>query len=405
MPHEKREHRKRAPRKSVISHNAKLHAQTSTSWTLCIALTEKGCIEASAFHTALYVEILREHAREAHELGIECFLVVDGVKEIDRDDLALLEAEHDVRRAGNQRERRLLTEHGGLHAVLDRRRAAALDMTEHGDARVNARLFLDDLAEAHAVACALGDHDDAVTLTGRILRLDVLAHLIEVVLDLRHEHVLRAARDAGLHGEPAGLMPHDLDDHDAAVRRRRIAQLVERVDDRIGRRVAADRVVRAPDIVVDRAGKPHDGDARLLREQRAAREAAVAADDDEALDAALLEVLIALAASLRRLELRAARRPEERAAALDDVADAAARELDNIVLEHTVIAVLDAIDLHALIERRAHDSARRRVHARAVAAGRHDGNRFFNHFYISPVLRNYLLSLRAYYLSILVNQR
>ena len=169
------------------------------------------------------------------------------------------------------------------------------------------------------------------------------------------------------------------------MRRSRVAKLVDRIDDRVGRRIAANRVVHAPDIVVDRARQADDRQSRLLREQRAARQAAVAADDDEAFNPTLHEVLIALATAFRRLELRAAGRPEERAATLDEVADAAARELLDVVIEHALIAVIDAIDFYTLVKCRTDNGTRRSIHARAVAARCHYSNRFFDHGNISPI--------------------
>ena len=108
-------------------------------------------------------------------------------------------------------------------------------------------------------------------------------------------------------------------------------------------------------------------------------------DDDEAFDPTLHEVLKALAAAFRRLEFRAASRSEERAAALDEVADAAARELLDVVIEHALIAVVDAIDFYTLVECRTDNGTRRSIHARAVAARCHYSNRFFDHGNISPI--------------------
>ena len=48
------------------------------------------------------------------------------------------------------------------------------------------------------------------------------------------------------------------------------------------------------------------------------------------------------------------------------------------------IAVVDAPDLDALVERRAHDSTRAGIHAGAVAAARHHCNTF-QHVYIPLV--------------------
>ena len=258
-------------------------------------------------------------------------------------------------------------------------------MAEDRDARVDARLLLYGLADLDGRAGAFRHDDDAVTLACIVHCLDLFAHRVDVELDLRYEDELSAARDAGHHGQPAGVAAHDLDEHDAAMCRSRVTQLVDCIDNRVRSRIAADRVVHAPDVVVDRARQADNRQARLFREQRAARQAAVTADDDEAFDPTLHEVLKALAAAFRRLEFRAASRSEERASALDEIADAAARELLDIVIEHALIAVIDAIDFYTLVECRTDNGTRRSIHARAVAARCHYSNRFFDHGNISPI--------------------
>ena len=258
-------------------------------------------------------------------------------------------------------------------------------MAEDRYARIDARLLLDGLADLDGRASAFRYDDDAVALACVVHLLDLLAHRVDVELDLRDEDELSAACDAGHHGQPAGVAAHDLNEHDAAMCRSRIAQLVDGIDDRVGRRVAANRVVHAPDIVVDRARQADDWQARLLREQRAACQTAIAADDDEAFNPTLHEVFIALATAFRRLELRAASRSEERATALDEVADAAARELLDIVIEHALVAVVDAIDFYTLVKCRTDNGTCRSIHARAVAARCHYSNRFFDHGNISPI--------------------
>ena len=80
------------------------------------------------------------------------------------------------------------------------------------------------------------------------------------------------------------------------------------------------------------------------------------------------------AAALGRLPALAARRAEECTAALDDVAHILGLQFAQILLEQPVIAVVDPPDLHALIERRACNRARRCIHPRAVSPARHDCN-------------------------------
>ena len=80
------------------------------------------------------------------------------------------------------------------------------------------------------------------------------------------------------------------------------------------------------------------------------------------------------AASFRCLPALAAGRPEEGAAALNDVPHILGLQLPQILLKQPVIAVVDAPDLHSLIERCTCNRTRRRIHPGAVSPARHDCN-------------------------------
>ena len=76
-------------------------------------------------------------------------------------------------------------------------------------------------------------------------------------------------------------------------------------------------------------------------------------------------------------------RAEERAAALDQIAHAPRGEFFDLVVEHTLITVVDSEDFDALEKRRPNHRARRRVHARAVAAGSHYRYRILNSHFLT----------------------
>ena len=107
--------------------------------------------------------------------------------------------------------------------------------------------------------------------------------LLDVERVLGDEDLVGTAGDARGDGDPADVVTHDLDDHDAVVRLRRGVHPVERLGGDADRGVEADRAVGAPDVVVDRlrgADHPDTG----LGELPGGREGAVAADADERLD-------------------------------------------------------------------------------------------------------------------------
>ena len=184
-------------------------------------------------------------------------------------------------------------------------------------------------------------------------------------------------------------MPHDLEHDDAAMCRSRIAQLVDGVDDRVGRRIAANRIVRTPDIIVDGARQADDRHARLLGEQRRATQGAVTTDDDEAFDAAVLQILIAELATLRRLPAFAASRAEEGTTALDDVANILGLHLEHILIQQAMIAIIDAPDLDPFEQCCTHNGTRCRVHARTISTAGHHGNTFQRHVEIPLAANTY----------------
>ena len=92
----------------------------------------------------------------------------------------------------------------------------------------------------------------------------------------------------GRRGDPARVPAHDLDDHHAVVALRGGVDAVDGLGRDGHRGVEPDRLVRAPDVVVDRLGDGHDPDARLGDLARGVQRA-VAADADERLDALRLQ--------------------------------------------------------------------------------------------------------------------
>ena len=203
--------------------------------------------------------------------------MVYGIVQINAHDLAEIEAKDNIRGTGNERQRRTLTEHTGLDTVLNTRRTASLNMPQYRYTRINFRLLSYDLADFDGRADALRYDNDAVALAACIGLLDFLADLIDIKLYLWYEHIFRTSGNAGHHGQPAGFTAHDLDEDDAPMRRSRITKLIDGIDNRIGCGIRSNRIIRAPYIVVNRAGQADDRHAHPGK-KCSASEAAVAAD-------------------------------------------------------------------------------------------------------------------------------
>src|SRR5205823_5807750 len=181
------------------------------------------------------------------------------------------------------------------------RRAAALQVAEHDRSRLFAgqlgngrtqlradpakpldvllvRRFLQDRAAALGKR-ALRHDDDAELRAPFVAGAQPLGDDVDVERDFRNEDRVRAACDAGVQGNPSGVAPHDLDDHDAMVRFGRRVQAIDRFGRKRDGGVEAETVRRADDIVVDGLRDADERDA-ALEELVADRERAVAADRD-----------------------------------------------------------------------------------------------------------------------------
>ena len=146
-----------------------------------------------------------------------------------------------------------------------------------------------------------------------------------------------------------------------------IAQLIDALYGGIQGGIKADGVFGGGDIVIDGAGQPDGGDAER-RELLCAAEGAVAADDDQTVNAAGTQNLHRLFLSLLGGEFLAAGGIQDGAAPVNDVADGAFLQLVHPVLHQSLVSVKNAVDGVALMQGGAHHAADGRIHAGGVAA-------------------------------------
>ena len=152
------------------------------------------------------------------------------------------------------------------------------------------------------------------------------------------------------------------------MRLHRVAQTVDGLDRRIGRRVIADGIIGAADVIVDRCGDTNNGNA-VLRQLQQTAERAIAAHSDNAFQPQQLTGRNRLLLAFLRREFVAARRIENGAAAIDDVRDAVGVQLDKISVDQTVVAAADADAVDPEQIRCTYHCAHRCVHAGRVTAG------------------------------------
>ena len=135
------------------------------------------------------------------------------------------------------------------------RRAAALHVAQDGGARAlpGARFDLDG-ERVHVGHMLTHDHQ-RVALAARNPGVDLREQRRLVKAAFRHNHKFGAARYRAGQRQIAAAAPHHFDDRDALVRRRRIAQTINRIGDHAQRGVKANRHIGTGNIVVDSAGQ------------------------------------------------------------------------------------------------------------------------------------------------------
>ncbi len=161
---------------------------------------------------------------------------------------------------------------------------------------------------------------------------------------------------------------HHLDEEEAFVAGGGVAQLVDGLDYGVKGGIVTDGLVGAVQIVVDGARETHDGHVELVGEHLRARQRSVAADDYQRVDARGLHVFVSLTTTLLGAELLAARRFEDGAALLYDVAHALRLELHYLVGHQTVVTAHDALDLISVVDGGSRHRADGRIHTWRVAA-------------------------------------
>ena len=132
------------------------------------------------------------------------------------------------------------------------------------------------------------DHHDAEVAAAPAALLDLAADPVERVGDLRDQDHVGAAGDARRERDVAGIAAHDLEHHDPRVAGGGDVQPIDRLGRDLDRRAEADRTLGRADIVVDRLRDADQAPVALLRQPAQDREAAVAADADQRVEAELV---------------------------------------------------------------------------------------------------------------------
>ena len=299
-------------------------------------------------------------------------------------------------------------EDGGKHAVVGARGTAALHMTRHNGARLNADHLLQLLGDAVGDAGkagllaergallllhggflyahrALSHGDDGEGLAVFGAAAHSVSHNVDVIRNFRQEDDVRAAGDAGIQRQPARLVAHELDDHAAAMARGGRMDAVDHLGRDVHSGMEAEGDVRSPNIVVDGLGQADDVHA-LLSQQIRGLMRAVSAEGHEAIQLHLLVIRLhrlhlvhAVFADDAHVAERRAAGAENGAAEGEDAGEIRLLHLLVIARDQTRVAILNTDDLrvkHGIAgARHAADTG---VQAGAVAAAGEDTDASFH---------------------------
>ena len=129
-------------------------------------------------------------------------------------------------------------------------------------------------------ARAFRNDNDCKFLSEVLAFLDFGANAFVGERDLRNQNHIRAACHAGVKGNPAGVTPHDFQDHDAVVTFSGGVQPVERIGRAGHGGIKSEREQRSFQIVVYGLGHTHYRNP-IFKELLRDAQRAVAADGDE----------------------------------------------------------------------------------------------------------------------------
>ena len=224
---------------------------------------------------------------------------------------------------------------------------------------------------------ALGAGDDGEAAASFSAELEHLGHLLKIVGDLGDEDHVRAAADAGVQRQPAGVAAHELDHEDAPVGAGRGVQIVDDVGGDVHGALEAEGRVGAPDVVVDGLGQGHDVHPGVHQELGALLGAVAAHDDQTVQPQAVVGVehpgddaLAVFVDDVLAGDVALARGAEYGAALGQNAGEVLPLHEFVVALDQAAVAVVHAVDLEIVdaLEQRLADAADGGVQTLAVAA-------------------------------------
>ena len=229
----------------------------------------------------------------------------------------------------------------------------------------------------HGFPAALRQHDGrAVVALGNLL-VQAGRHFFHAPRHFRHNHDFRARGAGGLQGDVTAVAAHALHHMRAVVGAAGGADGADGFGADLHSRLVAQRHLSVGKVVVNRAGDADAGDA-LLAQRACALEAAIAADDDQAVYAGFHCIFVRLFPVFCLVKFLTSGGKQDRPAFFQDIGHGRKFHDPEIFLQKAVISPDNAHGNDIIVKGCPHHAADRHIHPRRVAAAGQYTDTFFS---------------------------
>ena len=233
---------------------------------------------------------------------------------------------------------------------------------------IHLSFFFDIFTDIYAAAYTLSNYYQGITTAVVVRSYQIVANLIQIKLTLRNQYNLSTTSNTCQSCQPATAAAHNLYYSNTAVSRSSITKLVDSVDNSIGSSIATDGVISTPYIIINGARQTNNRYTSLSTQLAGTSQAAVTTNDNQALNAIFLHVLISLHTSFWSCEALAASCTQKSTATLENIRYTTGAELLYMFIQKTTVSIVDTEYLTAFIQYSTNYGTCSCVHAWAIAA-------------------------------------
>src|SRR5450830_1828741 len=204
--------------------------------------------------------------QQFHELWFEKVALSDCFERLLKDDMSAACSCDDTRVSFTEIDNGRFSRCAGQDAIKACGAPPSLDVAKDGRPALHRQVGIDVLRQLLCMPCSFRHNDDVVFL----LRHDVVAQACDEFGDaerqFRGQNDVGACRQSGFECNGAIVPAHDLDDKNAVVRLRHVANTVDGVNGDVDGSIKPDSVVKPIQVVVDGRRDPDDGNAKLAQQ-------------------------------------------------------------------------------------------------------------------------------------------